>query len=106
MGGALEITRKDLKLLVRDRRALVLLILLPMGFIAILGMSTGQLFSSGDKQQYKIGFVDHDNSETSKMLLAQYQEHQDIRIELFNDLGTGTADENAATALRKNEVAA
>lgn len=106
MGGALEITRKDLKLLVRDRRALVLLILLPMMFIAILGMSTGQLFSGGDKQQYTIGFVDHDNSETSKMLLAQYQEHKDIRIELFNDLATGTADENAAAALRKNEVAA
>ncbi len=106
MGGALEITRKDLKLLVRDRRALVLLILLPMGFIAILGMSTGQLFTGGDKQQYTIGFVDHDDSETSKMLLAQYQEHKDIRIELFNDKAEGTADENAATALRKNEVAA
>ncbi len=106
MGGALEITRKDLKLLVRDRRALVLLILLPMGFIAILGMSTGQLFTGGDKQQYTIGFVDHDNSETSTMVLGQYQEYKDIRIEIFNDVPKGTADEKAATALRKNEVAA
>lgn len=100
MGGALEITRKDLKLLVRDRRALVLLILLPMGFIAILGMSTGQLFTGGDKQQYTVGFVDHNNTETSEALLAQYQEHKEIKIEVIN------SDEAAALMLRKNEVAA
>ncbi|HET6424273.1 MAG TPA: ABC transporter permease [Planctomycetaceae bacterium] len=100
MGGALEITRKDLKLLVRDRRALVLLLLLPMGFIAILGMSTGQLFTGGDKQQYTIGFVDHDNSETSSMLLAQYQQHQEIKVLPIN------SDSRAAEMLRKNEVAA
>lgn len=100
VGGALEITRKDLKLLVRDRRALVLLILLPMGFIAILGMSTGQLFSSGEKQTYKIGFVDHDNSETSSMLMAQYQEHPEIAVVPIN------SDASAAEMLRKNEVAA
>ncbi len=100
MGGALEITRKDLKLLVRDRRALVLLILLPMGFIAILGMATGQLFTGGDKQQYTIGFVDHDESETSSMLLAQYQEFNDVKVLPIN------SDENAAVMLRKAEVAA
>lgn len=106
MGGALEITRKDLKLLVRDRRALVLLILLPMGFIAILGMSTGQLFTSGDKQQYAIGFVDHDSSPTSEMLFAQYQGHTDIRVVHYNTNSAGDADEKAAAALRKNEIAA
>ena len=41
--GFLEITRKDLLLLVRDRRALVVLLLLPMAFICILGLSTGRL---------------------------------------------------------------
>lgn len=100
MGGALEITRKDLKLLVRDRRALVLLILLPMGFITILGMATGQLFTTGEKQQYSIGFVDHDNSETSSMLLAQYQEFKDVKVVPIN------SDDSAAMMLRKAEVAA
>ncbi len=101
MGGALVITRKDLKLLVRDRRALVLLILLPMGFISILGMAMGQLFTGGDKpEKYKIGFVDHDNSELSSKLLKQYQDHQELDIIPYN------SDTTANLAMRKFEIAA
>lgn len=36
-----DITWKDLRLLARDRRALIMLLVLPLMFIAILGMSTG-----------------------------------------------------------------
>lgn len=44
--GALEITWKDLKLLARDRRAAAVLLALPLIFITIIGMSTGQLMQA------------------------------------------------------------
>jgi ABC-2 type transport system permease protein len=44
--GALEITWKDLRLLARDRRAAAVLLALPLIFIAIIGMSTGQLMQA------------------------------------------------------------
>ena len=39
----LEIIRKDLRLLLRDRRALVTLLALPLVFITIIGLTTGKL---------------------------------------------------------------
>lgn len=38
-----EITRKDLHLLVRDRRALAVLLVLPLIFVTLIGLTTGQL---------------------------------------------------------------
>lgn len=46
--NAWYITLKDLLLLVRDRRAAVTLLLLPLIFIFIIGVSTGQLLSGGE----------------------------------------------------------
>jgi ABC-2 type transport system permease protein len=37
------ITKKDLRLLVRDRRALIVLVVLPLIFITIIGLTTGKL---------------------------------------------------------------
>lgn len=45
MTGALQITRKDLRLLARDRRAAIVLLALPLLFITIIGMSTGQILN-------------------------------------------------------------
>jgi len=45
MKGALQITLKDLRLLARDRRAAMVLLALPMIFITIIGMSTGQIMN-------------------------------------------------------------
>src|SRR5687768_14084010 len=42
----LQITLKDLKLLARDRRAAVVLLALPLIFITIIGLSTGQILSA------------------------------------------------------------
>lgn len=56
--GAWCIIWKDLRLLVRDRRALVALLALPMIFIAIIGMTTGQLLGwQSDNNVLKIGVV-------------------------------------------------
>jgi L-lactate dehydrogenase complex protein LldF len=44
--GVWEITVKDLRLILKDRGALYTLLALPVVFIAILGMSTGQLITT------------------------------------------------------------
>ena len=72
--GFLEITRKDLTLLVRDRRALVVLLLLPMAFICILGLSTGRLLGwRNDNQLLKLGVVDNCKSRHSGLVIKRMQ---------------------------------
>ncbi len=72
--GFLEITRKDLLLLVRDRRALVVLLLLPMAFICILGLSTGRLLGwRNDNQLLKLGVVDNCESRHSGLIIERMQ---------------------------------
>ncbi len=57
--NAWEITRKDLKLLARDRRALTLLVVFPLVFITIIGLTTGQLLGWNQSNKIlKIAFVD------------------------------------------------
>lgn len=54
-----EITRKDLILLVRDPRALALLVAFPLLFIMIIGATTGQLLGWKDENQIlKVGILD------------------------------------------------
>lgn len=61
--GAWNIIAKDLRLLSRDRRALSTLLALPMIFIAIIGMTTGQLLGwQSSNQVLKIGIVDNANN--------------------------------------------
>ena len=70
--NAWHVTRKDLKLLVRDKRTLFVLVALPLVFIAILGLSTGQLFSLREKaRKVRLGVVNEDQSELSGKLLTE-----------------------------------
>ena len=64
-----EITRKDLHLLVRDKRAVAVLLLLPLVFIAILGMSTDRLVNP----KLKVGIVDRSNSSVARTTIDRMQ---------------------------------
>jgi ABC-2 type transport system permease protein len=67
--GAWVITLKDLRLIAQDRGALFTLLALPIVFIAILGMSTGQMLSQRDDVKLiNIGFVDEDQTELSEAI--------------------------------------
>lgn len=70
MRDALTITSKDLRLLARDRRALVILIALPLVIIAIVGSSTGSMTrSAGDRPTVlHVEFADFRPSEISERL--------------------------------------
>lgn len=79
--GFLEITRKDLRLLTRDRRALVVLVGLPMAFIAILGLSTGRLLGwRNDNQLLKLAVVDENDSLTSHHVIATLEAIDGIQL--------------------------
>jgi ABC-2 type transport system permease protein len=100
MRDALWITWKDLRLLTRDRRALIILVAMPMVIIAIVGSSTGRL-RSGAEAAHKGLFIevaDNNASETSRRLsgfLAGYE-----RV-FLRPLAVPDADDPAAwSALR------
>ena len=62
--NAWQITLKDLRLLQRDRRTLFILVALPLIFITILGLSTGQFLTMQDKNQLiQIAIVNADPGE-------------------------------------------
>jgi ABC-2 type transport system permease protein len=88
--NAWQITKKDLRLLVRDRRTLAILVLLPMAFISILGLSTGQLFSEKDKaRQIKVGVVREDDSPAAGKLLTEVYKLKALELREFDDRPTG-----------------
>jgi ABC-2 type transport system permease protein len=74
MTNAWKITAKDLRLLLRDRRTLLVLIALPMLFISILGLSAGQLFSEKAKsKKVRLGVVNQDDSDLSGKLIGKVE---------------------------------
>ncbi len=56
---AWEITKKDLRILLRDARALFVLLVLPLVFITIIGLTMGKLLGwKNTNQVLKVGVVD------------------------------------------------
>ncbi len=79
--SAWHITIKDLLLLSRDKRALVLLLVLPLMFISIVGMSTGQLLTRDENsERFKIVVVDQNNSDTSRDLVTELAKKPELLI--------------------------
>ncbi|MBI1309881.1 ABC transporter permease subunit [bacterium] len=77
-----EITRKDLRLLLRDRRALVVLLVLPIAFIAILGLSTGRLLGwRNSNQMLRIAVLDAADSKVSRQVINRLTELDGLRIQ-------------------------
>ncbi len=79
--GAWQITKKDLRLLVRDRRAVVVLVAFPLAFICILGMSTGRLLGwRAENQMLKIAVVDKDGGNISTRFVGMLGKLQGLLI--------------------------
>jgi ABC-2 type transport system permease protein len=101
MNGVWTITCKDLRLLFRDLRAFALLLFLPMGFITVIGMSTGQFLTGGEEsRQSRVAVVDLDQSEISASAIRNLKEHEELVVELY------PSRETARIALQKGDVAA
>lgn len=79
--AAWYITRKDLLLLVKDKRAVVLLLVLPLLFISIVGMSTGQFLTRDENnQRFKVAVVDLDDTELSRRLVEVLEKHRELLV--------------------------
>lgn len=84
--NAWQVTVKDVKLLLRDRRTVFVLIALPLVFISILGLSTGELFSQREKaRKVRLAVVNLDTSELSGKLLTETYKLQAIEVHEIPD---------------------
>src|SRR5262245_43351874 len=82
-----KIITKDVRLLLRDRRALFVLIALPLTFITILGFSSGQLYAEKEKRkQFRLGVVNDDKSELSEKLLAEVRKIDALEVSELSDI--------------------
>lgn len=79
--AAWQITRKDLLLLLKDRRAVVLLLVLPLLFISIVGMSTGQFLTRNEQaQRFRIVTVVASESDVASDVLQALGKHSEFLI--------------------------
>jgi ABC-2 type transport system permease protein len=84
--GAWEITKKDIVLILKDRGALYTLLALPVVFIAILGLSTGQLITTRESAKLlKVGVVDEDESELAQRLFNELANIGGLKVDRVAD---------------------
>ncbi len=75
------IVRKELVVLARDRRALAILVIMPLVFIAILGFSTGQLIGTqNDRGRLCIAVVDCAGDDLASEVLKMLDANAGIRM--------------------------
>src|SRR5580704_273734 len=86
--NAWKITKKDMLLLIRDRRTLLGLVLLPLLFISILGLSAGQFFSAKEKaKKMRVGVVNEDASPLADNLIAEVVKLDALDVTDLSDRG-------------------
>ncbi|HYV37507.1 MAG TPA: ABC transporter permease [Gemmataceae bacterium] len=95
------LAKKELRLLARDYRALVILVAMPLIFIVVLGISVGEGFGQkpGDKLRVSVVVLDQglppgtpneflppDAKKWSDLVLKDLDETADIRVEIIDSL--------------------
>src|SRR5579871_4311073 len=59
------LAKKELRLLLRDRRAMIILLIMPLIFILVLGLSLGEGFGQKPDDRLRISIVDLDRGFSS-----------------------------------------
>jgi len=81
--NAWRITWKDLRVLWRDRRSFVILVALPLVFITIIGLSTGQLLGwRNSNSELRIAVVNRDDRALSRSIVARLQRQHGLQISI------------------------
>ncbi len=90
------LAKKDLRLLLRDRVAAVLLLGMPLLFILILGLLLGESFGQKADDTLRISIVDLDRGKSlldgkpwSQAVLTDLKETPNLRIEILSDREPG-----------------
>lgn len=88
--GVWEITLKDLRLILKDRGALYTLLALPVVFIAILGVSTGQLITTHEASKLlKVGVVNENGQPISESIFNSLSSIGGIKALKISDRDEG-----------------
>src|SRR5881227_1946467 len=88
------LTRKELRLLVRDRLAFALLLALPLVFIAVLGLILGESFGQKPDHTLRLSIVDldkgvgMDGKSWAHWVRQDLLETPGIRLEIIPDRAT------------------
>ncbi len=91
--GWFHLTWKDLRLQMRDRRSLAVLLILPLIFISIIGLSTGKLLGwRASNQVIQVAWVDRDGGELAKRLQTKLAEKGDIQVISYADAVSAKRD--------------
>lgn len=100
----LSIALKDLKIMLKDKRSMAIVLLMPIILIFILGISLGSMFEDDDANisQFKVGFVDQDKTDASKEV-KEFLETDEV--EEYAQVVTGTEDK-LRERLKNGELAA
>ena len=69
----LAVTRLDLKLFFRDRKALIMIIAIPIGIASFIGFLTNDRSQSSDIPKISVVLADLDDSPLSRRVLANFQ---------------------------------
>jgi len=100
---ALTIALKDLTLLSRDRRALVILVAMPMVIIAIVGSSTGRLRATREqnRQGLQVEVADFSRTESSKRLSGFLASYDHVLLQQRQQPPEAAADAGRLTLLKQ-----
>lgn len=91
--GWWHLTWKDLRLQMRDRRSLAVLLILPLIFISIIGLSTGKLLGwRASNQVIQVAWVDHDGGELAKRLQTKLAEKGELQIVTYSEAESAKRD--------------
>lgn len=87
------ITLKDLLLLAHDKKALVLLLVLPLILISIIGMSTGQFLTRDENaEKVKLVVIDQDHSPMSRGLVSDLKQRPEFSVTTSSEKATALAE--------------
>jgi ABC-2 type transport system permease protein len=100
----LDITQKDLLQLVRDRKAFLFLLIMPVAFTLLFGYAFGGFGGSSSDSRLPVGYLDQDNSRISRKLHDLLAASKIIRLDdnparSVSDLEQLVAQEKLAAAI-------
>ncbi len=97
----LDIMFKDLKVLIRDKQAFVIMILMPLILIFALGLGLAPMFESDTGiQKFSIGVVNHDNGLYSASFINEFLRSEDMQ-EIFEPF---LVSEEKAEKMLNNDI--
>ncbi|MBB4824757.1 ABC-2 type transport system permease protein [Sporosarcina luteola] len=81
----LPIVKKDLKLILKDKAAMIVLFLLPVMFISVMSFALMPVFNGGHDPTVSIALIDLDKTEESKGFIERLRDVQGITVVTESD---------------------